>query len=164
MKNTLLFVVLSALLAGSAPAATTTISGTIVNVAAYISGSSTASTLNMGAMMGANGMMGGNGTNGMMNANGTNGMMKTNGTNGMMNANGTSGMMGANGANGTMGACRSALGVVTSSGDLYLLIVEAPSANVAGLCRALGQHVTIQGEVLNKSGIRALRADSVNAG
>ena len=142
MKRSILFVIIAALIAGPAPVDAATISGTLVNVATYVTGDATASTLNMGAMMGANGHMAGANT----------GMMTNGGYGGMMNGAQGSGMYG----------CRSDLGLLAPNGDLYLLVTESANSSTAGLCRDLGQRVTIDGAVFTKGGIRVLRVDTID--
>ncbi|HET9030158.1 MAG TPA: hypothetical protein VFN49_08275 [Candidatus Aquilonibacter sp.] len=122
-----------ALSATTAFASTTSVSGTVVNIASYISGDGTATTFNMGAMMG-------NGS-----------------AYGMSNG----GMMGGYGAHGAMNGCRSALGLVTSGGTVYLLVTDAPSTGMFALCSEIGSHVTLRGTIFEKGGVRALRVEHV---
>lgn len=122
--------------------ATTSISGTLVNIASYVTGDANATTFNMGAMMG------GNGGYAMMNGSGGNGGY------GMMNGSG------GNGGYAHMYGCRSALGLVTNAGQLYVLVVDAPAFNVTNLCSSVGSSATVQGTVFQKGGMNAIRVDS----
>ena len=132
MKSILMAILLVALCSSSA-VASTSITGQLVNIATYVTGDASATTFNMGAMMG-------------------------NGGNGAMMGNGGGSMAGSG-----MYACRSAIGLVTSRGDLYLLVVDGATFNAFSLCSHLGSQATVQGAVFEKAGLRAIRVESFTA-
>ena len=142
MRRLLLAVALGVALA-SAPslAASGTVTGTIVSVAAYLTGNSSAVTYGMGAMMGS----GGSGYHGSM----------------MGGANGASGM-GAGG--GWMHSCAGSLGLLSPQGTLYLLVVT-PGSNGGyggyGLCSRLGSNATVEGQEFQRGGMHAIEVESV---
>jgi hypothetical protein len=86
----------------------------------------------------------------------------TSGMSGMMP---TSGGMMANGAmpsasmgmgSGMMG-CHATLGVVTSSGELYVLLAnQASPMGALSLCGQIGQQVTVTGSSYSRGGVRAI--------
>ncbi len=128
-----------ALLSAPSQAAGTTVTGTIVSVAAYLTGDTAAVTYGMGAMMGSGGprgsMMGG--------------------------ANGGYGM-GA--GTGWMHSCAGSLGLLTADGTLYLLVVTPGSTGGYGgygLCSRIGSAATIEGREFSRGGMHAIEVESV---
>lgn len=126
----------------------TTVSGTLVDVAKYVTGDSEAGPLNMPGMMANMGTM----------------MPKTGtamsphhpsdtGQSGAMGSQGKSMGTGMSGGVMMMEACHATLGIVTSSGDVYLLFANpaAPMGALA-LCSRLGKRVTASGSLYVRGG------------
>ena len=136
MKGTIFAAVaLLALATGSSPAATNTISGTLVNVADYVTGNSGAVSYGMGAMMAGYGGMNG-------------GSMMGGGSNGSQ----------------WMHACAGSVGLLTKDGQLYLLVVQPGSGALYsgyGLCSRIGSSATVRGETFERGGVRVLEVESL---
>jgi hypothetical protein len=144
-----------------ASAAQTTVSGTLVDVAKWVSNSSSTVTLNMPAVM-MSGMMGTTaGAGGMMSGSTTD--MSSHHPSGGGMPNQASPMGGAGNMGdmsnmmGAMAGCHATLGIVTSGGELYMLLANQTSPMGAlALCSQVGQRVTVTGTTYNRGGVRAL--------
>jgi hypothetical protein len=150
-----------------ARAADTTVSGTLVDVAKWVSGESGTVTLNMPDVM-MSSMMSGMMSNMMagsmsgMTAN-ADGTMPSSNSSSTMSAHHPTGTVPSQGSPmgmgmaGGMTACHATLGVVTSSGDLYVLLAnQASPMGALALCGRIGQQVSVTGTTYSRGGIRAL--------
>lgn len=152
---------------GAANAAEATVSGTLVDVAKWVSNDSNTMALNMPGIMMSNMM---SSMSNMMSSSG--GMMAASGSttpapDSTMSAHHPIGDMpsggspmgmgsGAGMAGGMMG-CHAMLGIVTSSGQLYVLLAnQASPMGALALCGRVGQQVTVSGATFTRGGVRAL--------
>ncbi|MDE2480956.1 MAG: hypothetical protein KGN02_02055 [bacterium] len=153
MKRTIVAAAAALALATAvAPAATRTISGTLVNVASYVTGNADAVTYGMGSMMAGYGHM-----------TGANGSMMS-GTNGSMMGGSNGSMMGGSTGQGWMRACAGSVGLVTKQGKLYLLVTQAGTGTAYGghgLCSRIGSSATVSGETFERGGIEVLEVESL---
>jgi hypothetical protein len=138
----------------SAVGADTTVSGKLVDVAKWVSNDSTSMMLNMPDIMmsSMSDMMSGSsamtpGTGSAMSAHHASGESMT----------GSGMSMGSGSTGGMMQNCHATLGIVTSNGDLYVLLAnQASPMGALGLCSRVGQQVTVTGTTYARGGIRAL--------
>lgn len=150
---------------GAVSAAEMTVSGTLVDVAQWVSNDSNTMTLNMPSIMMSNMT---SSSSGMMSSSGgmvSNGSAMTPGPDSTMSAHhpvsgtqsGGSPMgMGSGMAGGMMG-CHAMLGIVTSNGQLYVLLAnQASPMGALTLCGRVGKQVTVTGTAFARGGVHAL--------